>query len=153
MNSSLSLSFELIYLIGWLLKNEKRMLNSMIKHAVKNGLAHDLQSINSDDQSKMAEELYNTILDFLVFLEDSLADNLDNLTLDMKTEKVIHPALKKFDQDNIDLHTLKVSLQQTKTELCKKNEKENNTTTEEAKTVLFQHILKNWKPSKNETYH
>ncbi len=37
--SDIVLSFELLVLINWLMQNEKQMLNNLIKHALKNGLA------------------------------------------------------------------------------------------------------------------
>ncbi|MBY0353786.1 hypothetical protein K2W90_05460 [Candidatus Babeliales bacterium] len=171
MNTSLSLSFELIYLIGWLLKNEKQMLNTLIKNAIKKGLGQDLNAINPQDHSKVNEQLYNTLIDFLNFMEDSLLNNMDELQVDTKTEKAMLAALRKVDLDALDVNAVRTSMQQTKEELSAKNvstldvasdidqsttleqnesddiEFDNN---EKAATILLKNIIKNWKPSLNE---
>ncbi|MBX9831220.1 hypothetical protein K2X40_04655 [Candidatus Babeliales bacterium] len=171
MNTSLSLSFELIYLIGWLLKNEKQMLNTLIKNAIKKGLGQDLNAINPQDHSKVNEQLYNTLIDFLNFMEDSLLNNMDELQVDTKTEKAMLAALRKVDLDALDVNAVRTSMQQTKEELSTKNvstlevasdsdqlttlepsepddiEFDNN---EKAATILLKNIIKNWKPSLNE---
>ncbi len=154
MNSSLSLSFELIYLMGWLLKNEKKMLNALVKHAIKKGLAQDLKEINPSDLGDMSDKLYNVILDFLVYLEDSLTKNLDNVELDSKTEDAILPAVKKLDYDNLDLKTIRLSMQQAKSQLSNNPDapQENDVTfVEDAQKLLYEQILKNWAPNNNET--
>ena len=153
MNTSLSLSFELIYLMGWLLKNEKKMLNALIKHAIKKGLAQDIKSLNPTDFSQVSDKLYNVILDFLLYLEDSLAKNLDNIQLDTKTEDAILPSVKKIDLENLDLSTIKLSMQQAKSQLNNLEAIADNDQAfeEDAKKLLFEQILKNWMPTKNES--
>lgn len=154
MNSSLSLSFELIYLMGWLLKNEKKMLNALVKHAIKKGLAHDLKEMNPSDLGDMSDKLYKVILDFLVYLEDSLAKNLDSVDLDSKTEDAILPAVKKLDYDHLDLKTIRLSMQQAKSQLSNNPDgpQENDVTfVEDAQKLLYEQILKNWAPNNNET--
>lgn len=152
MNTSLSLSFELIYLMGWLLKNEKKMLNALIKHAIKKGVAQDIKSLNPADFSEVSDKLYNVILDFLLYLEDSLAKNLDNVQLDTKTEEAILPAIKKIDQEALDINTIKLSMQQAKSQLNEQDLQagEGETFEEDAKKLLYEQILKNWMPTKNE---
>ena len=152
MDTNLSLSFELIYLMGWLLKNEKSMLNDLVKHAVKNGLAQDLQRVDSYGCVQMSDELYGTILDFLSYLEKSLAKNLDANIAPLRSEEAIFPTLKKLDQENLDLKNIKLSIQKARDLLNKNIEDKDNTIqqTELAKNVLFEHILKGWKPSKGD---
>lgn len=156
MNTSLSLSFELIYLLGWLLKHERNALDSLIKQAVKNGLAVDLDKIAIDDQDKMSEQLYGTVLDFLVYLEDTLVQNLDGIHTNNAPHQLLHPALSKFMNNSLDIQTIKLSIQQAREKLQHKtnnNTQSKNETIEEGKSILFEQLLKNWNPSKNETYH
>ena len=152
MNTSLSLSFELIYLMDWLLKNEKKMLNALIKHAIKKGLAHDIKKLDSTDVNDVSEKLYDTILDFLLYFEDSLAKNLDTVQLDTKTEDAILPTLKRIDLDNLGENTVKLSMQETKSQLNDSAEEEEGTVFKNhADKVLFEQILKNWKPTTKDT--
>jgi hypothetical protein len=155
MNTSLSLSFELIYLLGWLLKHEKNTLDALIKQAVKNGLAIDLKKITTEDQEKMTDQLYGTVLDFLVYLEDALANNLDGVQGDSATDQMLYPALNKFTNNSLDIQTIKLSMQQARERL--QNKTTENPSQAEAiengKSILFEQLLKNWNPSKNETFH
>ena len=170
MNTSLSLSFELIYLIGWLLKNEKQALNALIKGAINKGLGQELNAINPQDHSKVNEQLYNTLIDFLNFMEDTLLNNMDELQIDTKTEKAMLAALRKVDLDALDVNAVRTSMQQTKDELSAKSATTTEGTatdldqtlnaqtsdvdfdnTERAAAILLKNIIKNWKPSLNES--
>ena len=155
MNTSLSLSFELIYLLGWLLKHERTTLDALIKQAVKNGLAVDLNKITTDDQDKMSEQLYGTVLDFLVHLENTLASNLEGVHTDNTTNQILYPALNKFTNNSLDIQTIKLSMQQARERLQNKSATNQPSTDaiEQGKSILFEQLLKNWHPSKNETYH
>lgn len=155
MNTSLSLSFELIYLLGWLLKHEKNTLDGLIKQAVKNGLAIDLKKITTEDQEKMTDQLYGTVLDFLVYLEDALANNLDGVQSDSTTDQMLYPALNKFTNNSLDIQTIKLSMQQARERLQTKTTENPSQAEaiENGKSILFEQLLKNWNPSKNETFH
>lgn len=128
------------------------MLNALIKHAIKKGLARDIKNLDSTDVNEASEKLYDTILDFLLYLEDSLANNLDNVQLDTKTEDAILPTLKRIDLDNLGENTVKLSMQETKSQLSdflEEDESEKNEVEfkKNAAKVLFEQILKNWKPT------
>lgn len=189
MSINISLSFELICLINWLLKNEKQLINALVKQALKNGFAHELEKIDSTQVIENPEELYATVIDFLLFLEKNLLKNLETVSVDTHTQEKILPVVQKLDADNIDLRTLWLSMQQTKNQLCKerhKREREReereereeeeleNTESPDAITalessvnapvtpasmhdensqaaeILFQKLLKNWKPHQKE---
>lgn len=149
MDKHLSLSFELIYLMGWLLKHEKGMLNSLIKHALKNGLAQDLEKVHFDEHGEASQELQSIILEFLAFLERSLAKNLD----------ASHDETHHSDQKQADAQEIKLRLQRAKQLLTKEfsarnhvGADEKNTTKEPRKDMLDQ-VLKTWKPSKHDLVH
>lgn len=152
MNTSLSLSLELICLLSWLLKNEKHLLDDIVKEAIRNGLVHEINKLELEDLSKATEQFDSAILDFLIYLEDSLADNLKAIPYHAKTENTITPTLKKIESIGFNPNTLRTSLKQVKAQITK--EKQNNpkisSDTEYAKQVLFEQILKNWKPSNKE---
>jgi hypothetical protein len=153
--TSLSLSFELICLINWLLKHERKLLDNLVKHALKNGLAKELKTFTHDDVQQASDELYTVILDFLVVLEESLSKTIQTTSTDTKTDKAIFPALSKIDADNIDWQALKTSMQQTKDELSKEEFKDVSQSQykQHATKILFQQFLKNWKPQNNEVMH
>lgn len=144
MDKHLSLSFELIYLMGWLLKHEKGMLNSLIKHALKNGLAQDLEKVQLDAQGDASQELQSIILEFLGFLERSLAKNLD----------ATHDAQHHQDQKQTDTNEIKLRLQRAKQLLAKELGTEvsdsGKKSDKNSRKDLLDQILKNWKPNKGD---
>lgn len=150
MDKHLSLSFELIYLMGWLLKHEKGMLNSLIKHALKNGLAQDLEKVNFDEHGEVSQELQSIILEFLGFLERSLAKNLD------ASHDEMHHSEKGLKQQ--DTQEIKLRLQRAKQLLAKElasrnQEADSKQASKEPRKDTLDQVLKTWKPSKNDLIH
>lgn len=153
MNSSLSLSIELIYLMGWLLKNDKSKLNALVKQAMNDGLAYDLQKLNDIIHEDVSEHLHTTVLNFLTYMEEALANNLDQLNIKHDAEEAMLPALTNFEEDGLNYNTLQVSIQRAKADLQKEIESGQATSLnpEHAKQLLFKHILENWTPNNEET--
>jgi hypothetical protein len=167
MSAQISLSFELVSLLNWLLRHEKTMLNSIVKHALEHGFAEELEKIDPATAGTDSEELYNTVLDFLDHLEDTLIKNLESVNVDNKTKDAIMPTLHKLEGDNLDQKTLWLSMQQTKARILKAQQ----TNTQkppladaartaqpsklehhrQANEILFEQLLKNWKPNNKET--
>lgn len=158
MNNNISLSLELICLMSWLLKHERQGLNSLIKHAVQHGFSKELERVEDLENSNVSEQLYTTILDFLVMLEQILMKNLETVHLDANTKDAILPALEKIDLENLDDRTIWLSMQQTKEKLSKSKSHtcehtEQHSGEEQAQTILLEQLLKNWKLNKNESLH
>lgn len=152
MNSNnISLSLELICLMSWLLKHEKQGLNTLIKNAVQHGFSQELNQVEELDNNKFSEQLYTTILDFLVMLEQILVKNLEEAQLDTKTKDAIAPALEKIDLESIDDRTIWLSMQQTKEKLSQQENQDHRI--DHVKTILLEQLIKNWKPTKNESLH
>lgn len=163
MGTDLSLSLELICLMDWVVKNQKNQLNLLVKHAVENGFVRELEKIDGNDHSNV-DRLYNSVIEFLTLLERYLIQNLEKYELSENQTNEIIPAIKKLNMENIDLKTLWLSLQQTKVQLNKKQKKliqiagatkdtnPNNLveTNPNSTSILFEQILKNWKPTKKE---
>lgn len=79
MRRQISLSFELIYLLRWLSKEGRGQLRRLIKKAVKDGVARDFDYVSFQQSmyNHMSdEELYNTVTDFMFFLEDTMIEEL-----------------------------------------------------------------------------
>ena len=152
MGTDLSLSLELICLMDWIVKNQKNELNLLVKHAVENGFVGELEKLDNPNYSK-ADHLYNSVIEFLTLLEKYLIQNLEKFELSENQTSEIIPAITKLNMENIDLKTLWLSLQQTKVQL-KKKEKQPVAIPDPSKTnsttILFEQILKNWKPNKKE---
>ncbi len=144
--SNLLLSFELLYLIDWLLKNEKKSLHKLIKQAVDNGFAIELNKITSPPTSQTSEALQNTFLDFITHIEDALLDSLDNIE---KREDIEHGLMSAFNNlniNNIPSTIILSSLRQAEMEL----RKQNITNKQASQKVLLKKILKNWEPTEQD---
>ena len=161
MSAQISLSFELISLLNWLLRHEKTMLNTMIRHSLERGFAEELEKIDTTQPVANSEELYNTVLDFLEYLEHTLIKNLESIHIDHSTKDAILPTLHKLEGDSLDQKTLWLSMQQTRARMLKvQQEKAADAPIEaqarakrsqHANEILFQQLLKNWKPNAKET--
>ena len=142
------------------------MLNTMLKQALEHGFAEELEKVDAATMAAAeSEELYNTVLDFLEYLEHSLLKNLESIHVDNKTKDAIMPTLQKLEADSLDHKTLWLSMQQTKARMLKAKqlitqqqqpkaikpetptEPVQHNHTEHANKILFEQLLKNWKPN------
>lgn len=137
MENDITLSFELLVLINWLMQNEKPMLNNLIKHALKNGLSEEFEKISNAENIEINEQFYTTILGFLLSIEDNLIEHLSQIKINKAEKNDILPVLKKIDLRNIRIKPIF-------------SESKHSINSEDTKNVLFQQVLKNWKPDKND---
>ncbi|MBD3231219.1 hypothetical protein GF322_01000 [Candidatus Dependentiae bacterium] len=142
MSTTLSLSLELIYLMNWLLKNDKNKLKKIIEESIKSGLAQEIDQIdNFNNDFENLDSIHNSILDFLFFMEDTLLEALEKKDSDFIEKEKLKPTIQKINSQKIDLKTLWMSIQQTKIK---------NTSKKDLKKLLLSELIKNWRPKKNE---
>ncbi len=152
MSSNVSLSCELIMLMGWLLKNEKKQLGKLIKNAINHGLAEEIEQLSDQDYHSMSDQLHATLLDFLLHIEQLLLDQLEEVPVDEQTKLNLTPTLERIDPCSIDVKTLWTSLHKVKAELAAKAaskdeaEKTDAITDATARRLLYKHILECWNP-------
>ncbi|HBS48514.1 TPA: hypothetical protein DEO28_01270 [Candidatus Dependentiae bacterium] len=150
MSSSLLLSFELIYLIDWLLNNERTKVKLLIKNAVDKGLGNELRGMDPKIAAIRNDELQLSFLDFLDFLEDTLNETLKtDLQKNLNLKENISSELKKLNISNVDSKTLWVSINQAELEVLKKLNKGLEDKVD-SKEILLEKILKNWHPTKDQ---
>lgn len=147
MSANVSLSFELILLLDWLLKHDKEQLNNLVKHALENGFMQEIEKVTPESYPHLSDQFYNSILEFLLFFEQALLQNLVAINVDEATNNAILPLIKKIDFEHLDVKTLWLSMQQTKEKISKsKNDQAQQP--EQINNLLFEQLLKNWKPGK-----
>ncbi len=154
MSNNFSLSLELVLLMNWLLKHEKRKIKNLIDKTLDKGFYEELDDIDKYEQDDLdsISELHISILDFLIFMEDTLLETLDKRdTQDISKEK-LQPTIQKINTQNVDLQTVWLSTQQAQSKIRRENRKEKNKTQnkEDVKKVLLSQLLKNWKPKNND---
>ena len=153
MAESFSLSLELICLMNWILKHEKSKLRALVKEAINNGFSEELSQIDSyeTDDINDLNQLHTTILDFLIYLEDSLLETLEKKVFANNSKENLNTTLQKINPQIVDPQTIWRSMQQTSTKLTKNHPTTTSNQNEKrAKDVLFSQLLKNWKPANNE---
>ena len=153
MSTSFSLSLELVLLMGWLLKHEKKSLQKLVTKSLKAGLGKEIELIDTfsqeellDIDSDFSQELNNSILDFLIHLEDVLLDGIE--TREPKEEESFSTTIQKINKQKLDSKTVLVSLKHTNNQIdnIKNSSKKQNKLNE----ILFSELLKNWMPNTNE---
>ena len=152
MSSQLTISFEIICLMEWLLNHKKEALAQLVKDAVASGVGNEIGSVRDLDSMDMTEHLYDTVFDFVVGLEDLLIVELETEVAGKRMREKMAPIIKKIDFAKIDLKTLIVSVQEAKAALLKKSDDERKMlpATAEINNELFSQLLKNWHPESSE---
>lgn len=144
-DNQLTVSYELLYLVQWLLENESGALKKLINHALENGLKQDLQTaVNSE--LKNTEDIQYSIVDFLALLETLLHENVSEQNMKRIMEKNLMPAIDNIDSKECDKATVDFSVE-------KATSKIENNPEENPQEILFQELLKCWKPNKKTITH
>ncbi|PCI74401.1 hypothetical protein COB28_01045 [Candidatus Dependentiae bacterium] len=144
MSTNLSLSFELISLMGWFLRHHKEELTQLIEKATENGFMDELQV------SDMKDFLHNTaasnevVQEFFSFLEGSLQKGFEGKELDTAIRGALADEVKKVDGQVVDQHLLLSSIQKVKQE---SKEMGDALPTSHVKKLLCEQLLKQWDPS------
>ena len=149
MSNQLSLSFELICFMDWIIKNGKEKFRLLVKEAVNNDIANNLDSLFQEDSIKISNNLYNTVLDFVIFLEDILGEELDKVDEEIIPKDKIDDLVIHLDNKILDPRTVWLSIHQARKNLSKKQPafaKAAAGKGNEAKKEIFDKILKNWEP-------
>ncbi len=144
-DNQLTVSYELLYLVQWLLEHESEALKKLISHALENGLKQDLQTaVNSE--LKSTEDIQYSIVDFLALLETLLQENISEQNMKRIMEKKLMPAIDNIDNKECDKATVDFSVEKATSKI--ENNPEGN-----PQEILFQELLKCWKPNKKTITH
>ena len=166
MGHQLSLSFELICLLDWLLKHEKESLKKLITQAVDRDLLAKLSE--TKDHLTMSNRLHQRVIEFVVFLEDELLKELSKgalksdesmSTLKEKIAEVLPASeavlamdiFSDFNDSEVDAKMLTVHLQQVRAAYYKKKKQKEGGDNHDVEQGLLKQLLKHWKPKSNET--
>ena len=155
MNSSLSLSFELIYLMGWLLKHNKAKLTALVTEAVESGLIEELTKMSEADYLLISDQMQVTVENFMEHLETTLfksTEGIDGIESDNVICKSLATTMRKVDTAGLDTRTVWVSIHQAhKKIISEQKNTELSKIDEEPDDILYEQLLSNWTPSNNET--
>jgi len=136
------ISYELIFLLQWILDNDTNKLKKIVSKSLSSGLREKLKNKNSsiNDENNL-EEIHQTILEFFATMEGILIEALNEQAIKIAVEQNLIPDIEKIDSTVCDDATVRFSVEKA-TSKIDKNQKEN------AKDLLFKELLKRWKPHK-----
>lgn len=151
MSTNLSLSFELLCLMGWLLRQHKEEVAALIASAVEKGFIDELEISDMRDfidHPSMSNEMVN---EFFSFLERTVQKQLEGRQIDVQCQGFLADEVKKIDGQFVDQRVLFASIQNVKKKLLL-NSKEIDTLeeNEQVKSSLCENILKQWNPSQQD---
>lgn len=144
-DNQLTVSYELLYLVQWLLENESDAIKKLINQALEKGLRQNLQEA-TNSELKNAEDIQYSIVDFLSLLETLLHENISEQNMKRIMEKKLMPAIDNIDNKECDQATVDFSVEKA-TSKIESNPEDN------PQEILFQELLKCWKPNKKTITH
>lgn len=137
----ITLSYELLQLLAWLTENEPDKLKKLVKCAYNNGLKEEIAITRRSRDTSLADTMQYTLADFLNLFEIILQEVSEENILQKVVEKKLLPALDHIDSTECDTATLQTSLEKATSRI----ESQPQANPEE---LLFQELLKSWKPKK-----
>jgi len=140
-NNQLTISYELLYLMQWLLENEPERLKKLIVQALHKGLKEEMQRAAKEKPLTTNEELQYSVVDFLTLLESLLQEAISEQTLKSVNERKLMPALDHIDGNECDEVTVQESVERA-------SHRFESHPQENPQELLFKELLKNWKPDK-----
>ena len=149
MSANLSVSFELICLMGWLLRNDKSTLRSLVKKALHDGAGEQIINAGGLESrpKEMSDAMGQTISDFFNTLEAMIGEEMD---FDQMSESF--EALEQLKNVNIDGKAVWSALAQTRETVDgQASELDENGKADLFREELFKNLLRNWEPAANET--
>ncbi len=142
--SQLTLSYELLYLIQWLVENEPDQLKNMIAQAFNSGLKDTFKTMYLSEQTA-SDAMHYSIIDFLGLLEILLHEVTEEQQMQELVHKKLLPAIDHIDGIEYPAQLVQSSLEKVSSKLEKNP-------TKNPQELLFQELLKNWNPSKKTAY-
>ena len=140
-NAQLTLSYELLFLLQWIIENEPNKLKELISTALQNGLKEELKTVDTSIDQRSAQDMQYSLVDFLGFMEVMLQEARNEQTMKRIMEKKLMPALEHIDTTECDNETVQCSVEEATSKLELEPDKN-------AQELLFQELLRCWKPNK-----
>lgn len=133
------ISYELLHILHWILKHEKKGLMQLVKQAFMKGAGtHN----NNDlyEQIQESEDVQNSIVDFLTFLEHEVATHSNEESTKHILQGKLLQTLDHIDKKAFDPTIIHASMKAT----AKKVNPEQQT--HQAEELFLKELLKKWQP-------
>lgn len=141
-NNQFVISYELLYLLQWIVEHGSQELKQLVGKALAAGLR---ERMHMDAEMHITEEMQEySIVDFFSLLESLLIETINEQAMLKAHEKNLLPALDHIDSTVCDTATVRSSLEKATTKMNKHPDAN-------AQQLLFEELLKRWKPNKKAT--
>lgn len=134
-------SYELLYILQWLMTYEKEAFSQLIHKAFVQGSEASDVHVTSD-QHEEAEYLQSSVIDFFSFLEQEVETVAQAESMKHIMQKNLLKTLDHIDPNLFDPAIIKASMMATA-------EKLNPQRNHQAKDYFLKQLLKKWQPKKD----
>lgn len=134
----LTLSYELLYLVQWIIENEQETLKVFIQEAVRRQQAAE-HAQKEQVYYAHDDELQQNIVDFFAVLDAVLYEAIEEESVYKAVQKNLMPSLNQIDSNACDTDTIQSSVYEATAHLDAHPE-------QNAKDVLYKELLKQWEP-------
>lgn len=134
-------SYELLYIIQWLMTYEKEALTNLVHNAFIQG-SQASDNHDSYDQKEEAEYLQSSIIDFFSFLEEEVENVAQAESVKHIMQKNLLKTLDHIDPKLFDPSIVKASMMATAEKLHPQRN-------DQAKDFFLKQLLKKWQPKKD----
>lgn len=134
----LTLSYELLYLLQWIIENDQETLKVFLQEAVRRQQAaerHQKEHVYYAHD----DELQQTIVDYFAVLDALLYETMEEESVYKAVQKNLMPSLNQIDSTACDTDTIQSSVDEATAHLDAHPE-------HDAKDVLYKELLKQWEP-------
>lgn len=138
-------SYELLSLLKWLVEHDTHKLKKIISRSLDMGLRKEMSTMDRLSKED-TDTIHHSIVEFLGLLEILLHECMTENLAKQAVEKQLLPALDQIDATFYDDATVQSSVQ--KATVKSENNPERN-----PKELLFEELLRQWKPAKKTTAH
>ncbi len=146
--NQLTLSYELLYLLQWLIDNEAEAVKSLMVQSFNRGFKDALNDLNktAPNFGSTAEDMHYNVVDFLGLMEILLSEVKNEQRMKTILNKKLMPAIDNIDGKECDFSIVQSSVEQAS--LAFERNPEQN-----PQELLLQTLLKSWNPSKKSIAH
>ena len=145
-NTQLELSYELLHFLQWILEHpqEHKTLKSMVQRSLT--LQHGPLPSQKVHSAEELQSLHYSLIDFFAMLDGLLYETLHEKNMQTVTKSKLIDTIQHIDGTLCDVVTLQNSIEKTTNEIERSPNKN-------AKTVLYENLLKQWRPAKGGNIH
>lgn len=140
-NSQLTISYELLCLLKWLVEHDNGTLKMIIEDAIQQGALtqENQKKIDSYANSEHASSIQESVIDFFYILEEYLQQaSQEHAQRSMKVNALM-PTIDHIDATLYDTKALQTSVEQVAQSLDKNPDKN-------PKQLLYEELLAQWQP-------